>query len=400
MKKLEHKHICLVAGAIEVPSDRGYGAGGSTHVIEVAKGLVSAGLKVTIFCARGQRQSYYAELGPIKIYRVFCWNQSQGYDVTNRMSFLWHVYRIFTAIFKIPYRFIRSVAQARAIVRELRGVTVHSIYERSSSSTSAGPMAALWINIPLVAEVNDLDYGRLSLKLAKRIIVPNAKVLPHFVHRKCVVLPWGVDTRHFFPREGETILRKDLGIKGETVVLFAGSMLLWHGLSDLVKAATKVPQEYSNVIYLIIGDGPLRDHVQSSVEKMGLKKFFRFTGFVEYNVMPRYMALADIAVAPYTDELCGPRAEIASPLKVLEYMAMGLPTIVTSVGNRLNFVENGVHGLVIEPGAIDQLAHAIIFLVKNEDFRRNAGKEAALKCANHFSWDQHCSTIVNTCMQC
>lgn len=259
------RSVCLVAGAVEVPNTQGVGSGGSTHVIEVVKGLVRHGHQVTLFCARGAGQERNGKLEMAAIRRTFIWRNGLrtgtigGYEIISRVEAI-------KEYFRVIYRIGRSLWQARQILLELRGQDISIVYERVSKSTVAGTVVALWKRAGLIAEVNDLSFNMGSLLIAKRIVTPNPDVLPRLVRHKCTRLPWGVDAIHFCPQPKSEQLVRQLGLSEKKVVLFTGSCLPWHGLLDLVEAADHVIRHCKQVVFLVVGDGPTRRHAERRVK--------------------------------------------------------------------------------------------------------------------------------------
>src|SRR5262249_33094814 len=78
----------------------------------------------------------------------------------------------------------------------------------------------------------------------------------------------------------------------------------------------------------------------------GLGASVRLTGAVSHDEVPSLLAAMDVAAAPY------PRLEnfYFSPLKVFEYMAAGLAIVASRTGQVAKIIEDGVTGLLYEPG--------------------------------------------------
>lgn len=74
------------------------------------------------------------------------------------------------------------------------------------------------------------------------------------------------------------------------------------------------------------------------------------------------------------------------PLAVLEAMASGLPTIVSSCTGITDIIENGKNGLVVkDPSDVVELANAINFLAENSKKRRSMGLNAR-STVEELSW--------------
>lgn len=391
------KNVCVVAAAIQIPNKTGIGSGGSTHVYEVIEGLKSNDFNIRLFCARGLNQRPIEIKKDLTIYRIFNW-QNAGFIKTSIKDPPRNFKNESSVIskLKIAYRFFRDVFYTIQLVILNLSNKPLVVYERTSSSTLSGTYYAFLMNIPLVLEINDLSYKNFSLSNAKFIVTPSLNVIPKKFNKKCILLPWGVNVDHFSQRNIKKLpfpFKSNLNTK--IVVLFTGSFLSWHGLNDLIDAAKKICKDFNSIIFLIIGDGPEKSNVEAYVKFCKLTNYFLFTGFVPYNELPQFMALADIGVAPYNSELSGKRADIAVPLKVLEYMSMGLPVVVSESGNSQNLVDSGINGIVYPTDDTQELARAITKLIYNKQSRRKLGYNARKKIMANYSWRSHCDKISN-----
>jgi glycosyltransferase involved in cell wall biosynthesis len=393
MPQLSRKTVCMVAAVVEVPNTSGMGSGGSTHAVEVLKGFQRNNITVTLFCARGRGQPPSEKRGITCIQRIFRWRKTQNAapPIANVRAASMRTNLL--EPLKVVFRTLRSIHYSLQILVRLRGQKIDVVYERTSGSTLAGTLVALGKKAKLICEMNDLAYNGLSLRLARHIITPNADVLPEAFRSKCITMPWGVDVHHFSPRQINEKLETELRTKNKRVILFTGSCLPWHGLLDFVNTAEILCKRHDDICFLIVGDGPTRTIAEELVLEKQLTEQFRFTGFIAYDILPNYMSLAEVAVAPYTSELSGSRAKIASPLKVLEYMAMGLPTVVSESGNHQGFIDSAVHGLIFAPGDVAQMAAAISHLLSDPTEGAEMGIRARKQCVSLYSWEAHCDAI-------
>jgi glycosyltransferase involved in cell wall biosynthesis len=104
-----------------------------------------------------------------------------------------------------------------------------------------------------------------------------------------------------------------------------------------------------------------------------------FTGRVPYAEAPLHLALADVAVSPK-------RSASEANGKLLNYMAMGLPTIAygTPVAHELL----GDDGVYAPPGDIAALAEAIIALLDDPSRRAALGVRLRARAEREFSWER------------
>ena len=114
-------------------------------------------------------------------------------------------------------------------------------------------------------------------------------------------------------------------------------------------AAYRKASDGEPVALLILGDGELKPLIEESVARLNLQDAVRLPGFIQYDKLPVYLALADALILPSTSEQWG--------LVVNEAMAAGLPVLVSErCGCAEDLVEKGGNGYPFDPENVDQLA--------------------------------------------
>jgi len=197
---------------------------------------------------------------------------------------------------------------------------------------------------------------------------------------KCIVMPNGVDPDRFSPRPRNEALLDQLGIhKDDLVVGFTGILRPWHGLDLLVDAVANMVRRGSKVFLLIVGDGPYRCSLENRVSELGVAGAVRITGRVAHEMVPEYVSLFDVAVSP--------RATFyASPMKVIEYMALGKPVVVPQTPNFLDIIDEGINGITFEDGNAAALEGALVALSDSPDNGKDLGLKGRQKVEARLNW--------------
>jgi len=164
---------------------------------------------------------------------------------------------------------------------------------------------------------------------------------------------------------------------------FVGSLKPWHGLDVLTAAFDRVRQKRPNARLLIVGDGPERAALEADLEARGCRQLATLTGALPPADVPRHINTMDAAVAPY------PLLEdfYFSPLKIVEYMACGVPVAASGIGQVSRLVSDGVTGLLCPPGDPSALAESLIRLHDDAALRTRLGKNARKAIAENHSWE-------------
>ncbi len=277
------------------------------------------------------------------------------------------------------------------------------VYERYSLWSYSGMEYAKGVGVPGLLEVNSplieeqaayrvlIDRGsaeRVAHKVfgdASVIIAVSDELATYLegfpgARGKVQVVPNGVN-EDSYPRNLTPSLPAEEGI---FTVGFVGTLKPWHGLSVLIEAFARVLDRAPNARLLIVGDGTEKEKLLADLSSRSLLDKAHFTGAVAHTDVPGILASMDVAVAPYPnlDDF------YFSPLKVYEYMAAGLPVVVSNIGQLGKLINHDVNGLLVPAGDAGALAHALVRL-RNEPLLRARLGEAARACILHeHTWER------------
>lgn len=195
----------------------------------------------------------------------------------------------------------------------------------------------------------------------------------------------GVSVEEFVPSErNRASLRASLGLCFEDFVLVCVARLdEVKGLDILLLAIALVLGDGLCCKCIIVGDGPLSSPLREQAQTLGLLGHVFFEGFRE-DVRP-YLQSADAFVLSSHQE--------GFPFAILEAMACGLPCIVTNVGGNAEAIIHNVHGLVVPPGSVDELAQAISYLVTHPRERANMSKLVRARVREAFDIEDRMADI-------
>ena len=197
---------------------------------------------------------------------------------------------------------------------------------------------------------------------------------------KVVVIPNGINVEDFDIPYSKEECREKLGLPIEkNLMLYLGSLIPRKGPDILVKAMHKIVKNVPDAELVFAGNGILRKELEELSQKLGLSKHIKFAGFVEEDLKPLYYAAADVFVLPSTVSM-----EVF-PIVTLEASASGLPMVVSDLDTFKCIIEEGYNGLFTKRNDESNLADAIIYLLENEDVRKEMGKNARKK-VDDYSW--------------
>lgn len=165
---------------------------------------------------------------------------------------------------------------------------------------------------------------------------------------------------------------------GVPVIVNVGALVGHKGQKHLVDAMPLVLREVPDAHLIIFGEGELRLPLEKQIKQLNLTKRVLLPGFRE-DVLS-LMKTADLFVMSSLTEGLGSA--------VLDAMAMGKAVVGTTAGGIPEAVIPYETGLLVEPGHSQDLAGAIITLLRDPDLRAAYGKAGRERVAGHFGVDR------------
>ena len=206
--------------------------------------------------------------------------------------------------------------------------------------------------------------------------------------RICKV-PVGGNVERFHPQERDVKLRNELGIDPDAVLVLYCGQLEGAAYADLALEAVRMGiQRGSNLHLLVVGGGRGLPALQERVRELGESRV-TLLGYVDADRVPPLMALADIAVACFEDN---PVTRCKSPLKIAEYLASGVPTVGTDVGDVGEMI--GDAGILVPPGRVDAFAAAIERYAHDPSMREAHRVRARERAETIYTWQRSADTLI------
>ncbi len=367
-------YVCADPG---IPPDGTKGA--SIHVRQTVAGLASRGVEVTLLCARTASGSLPCRLVPVEARGPRAFARANG----------------------LAARDLAQLAHTRCLAQRGAPYATRSdvIYERYALWSLAGWRLARRAGRPWVVEVNaplpeeQARYRHLALARAARaleramarradLLLPVSSALAERLarlrgtDRGVHLFPNAVDTKRFRPAAEPP--------PHPPTLIFTGSLKPWHGLDGLLEAFARLRARGQAARLEIVGEGPERPRLERLAASFGLVGAVRFTGAVPHEEIPARLARATLALAPYP----AIQPFYFSPLKVLEYLAAGLPVIASRCGDLARWLRDGEDALLVPPGDVGALAQAMEALLLDPQRRRHLATRARARAERVFSLER------------
>lgn len=223
-----------------------------------------------------------------------------------------------------------------------------------------------------------VKYSNVDKTMAISERVKEVLVADGLPEEKVDVVYSGVDIERFQNVKGDYLI-SELGLNKDKLCIGNIAALAWHkDHRTLLEAARIVVDELPRVIFLIVGDGPLRREIEILIKKLNLEEDVKLFGFRED--IPEILSILDLFVLSSTWEGLG--------TSLLDAFASKVPVVATNVGGIPEIVKDRVNGILVPPKNPDALARAIISLLKNRDFACQIAEEGFRLVKEKFSVDR------------
>ena len=190
------------------------------------------------------------------------------------------------------------------------------------------------------------------------------------------------------PRLESDRIRQTLGIEGgRPIVLYQGGFLTENGLQEQIEAA----KDFANAAFVLIGSGPCEAELKEQVRQNHLEDRVYFIDRVPFRELHSYTCSADIGLCLIKGT--GKSFYYSLPNKLFEYMMAGLPVLASNFPEMQRVIDETSAGSTADPSNIDAIGQGVRALLADPE-RRQEQREAALRAARHFNWEQEAEILI------
>jgi colanic acid biosynthesis glycosyl transferase WcaI len=199
--------------------------------------------------------------------------------------------------------------------------------------------------------------------------------------QKLIHIPNGANLELFQERpEAGRRVRRELGLEGKFVAIYAGIHGLAQGLETLVEAARQLV-DHPNIQLLLIGEGPRKSSIQELLQEYGLENVCLLPEQPRERI-PDYLSAADVALIPLKN-LAFFKGTI--PSKLFDSWACRRPVILSVDGEARKIVADAGGGVYIEPEDPHALAAALVELERDSERLKEMGENGRAYTEEYYS---------------
>ena len=239
--------------------------------------------------------------------------------------------------------------------------------------------------------IADRSLGKITYSLSTRICAVSeytARFVRQFVGQKDIqVLHNGISLEEFIsPSRSKNEIKEYLSLSDDQfVVLSVRRLVERNGIELLIECARRL-RSMENISFVIVGDGPMRNRIDSQIAKSNLKNV-HMVGFVEDAELANYYQMCDVYILPsISGEGFG--------LTVLEAFASGKPVITFSGSGADDIIVDRLNGFLIQDMDAGSMAEKILYISDNPSMLEGMA-DATLKKAASLTWNVNGEKLVH-----
>lgn len=294
--------------------------------------------------------------------------------------------------------------QREAIADVARSFGAEAIYERYSLFGAAGVEVAVSLGIPHVLEVNaplraearrfrTLPHRELAAEIERSVFRGTDRVLAVSSTLRRWLEAEGVESGRIevVPNAiaPDRIGRRQPRDDDEFVLGFCGSLKAWHGIDVLLEAFAIALAAEPTLRLEVVGSGPLDYLLGSANLPAGRVRAF---GALPHAEALERLRRWDVGVAPYLPL----EGFYFSPLKVVEYMAVGICPVASALGDLPALLSGGGRGVLVPAGDARRLGSVFLELAHDRERAAELGRRARKYVLDAHTWERNARVALDS----
>ncbi len=148
-------------------------------------------------------------------------------------------------------------------------------------------------------------------------------------------------------------------------IVSVGRLVEVKGHEYAIKAVANVMKKYPNIIYQIVGNGPLYESLNKLIIRLGVEKKIELLGWLKHDELYSIYENKNILVHPSITSESG--AQETQGMVLMEAQACGIIVVATNYGAIPEGVLDGVSGFLVPERDVDALAEKLEYLIEHSD---------------------------------
>jgi len=316
---------------------------------------------------------------------VTCRKSARSEDLAGKVR----VYRLST----LGITYTRTLQRLFGIVRLARRIRPNLVQGQAASCGVFALVVGYVCGIPAITYIQGGDFlesgplrrfleVRTAVRYATRTIAVTEELADHvrpYATGPVEAIPHGFEPEKISPEVTERAQRR-IGAQGPNL-LCVGYLDHDKGVTFLLSAIVMLKAEWPRLRLHVVGDGELRQELESQTAREGTASNVIFYGGLPHSDVLSMMAAVDLFVLPSLS---------AEPFGIVlvEALNQGCPVVATTICGAGGIVQRAGGGLLVPPGDAKALADAIAQLLRDPG-RRNHMAQAGREGAEELRWERN-----------
>ena len=208
---------------------------------------------------------------------------------------------------------------------------------------------------------------RWTMKACHTVVCQSQAAADQFVREfalspdKVAIVPNWLDTGVFYPFSAPASHDKPV-----VSLVYLGWLNHDKGVEHLIRSVPIVASRRRDFQLNIFGGGELEGSLKRLAEELDVGDLIVFHGWIDNSQVPEALNSGDLFVFPSLKE--------GMPNALLQAMACGLPVIASRIPGILPLIDDGVNGILVEPGSPSGIAEGILALLQDPQLRSQMGQ--------------------------
>jgi len=236
--------------------------------------------------------------------------------------------------------------------------------------------------------------------LYKRIYSDSEKIfaISHFVKRRLIefgipeskiglIFP-GTSPEKYYPQEAPDWFKEKIGLKDKKILLSVSRLIERKGHDAVIKSLPSLLSKFPDLVYLIVGKGPMRGHLEQLANGLGLNSQVRFLGHVTEEELLHLYNSCDIFVMPSRE--IEEKGDVEGfGIVYLEANACGKPVIGGRSGGCGEAIIDGETGILVDPLDVEGISQAIDKFLSDKKLAKRLGENGRQRVLKELNWNNY-----------
>lgn len=181
--------------------------------------------------------------------------------------------------------------------------------------------------------------------------------------------------------------------KDDFILTYIGGFGPHRGIETAIKSMPKIIEEIPQAKLFLVGGGPegYEELLKMSCRGLKVENNIVFTGWVNFELVPSYIALSDVCLVPHN---ASGHTNTTIPHKLFQFMAMKKPVVVTDCKPLKRIVDECNCGIVVPSRDYNEMAKAVIHLYKNKEFKERLGENGRRAVIEKYNWSNEGKKLI------